>query len=343
MKAVRIVQLKSPLEEQNLPDPVLVDGEVLVRIKAAGICHSDAHYRSGAAPPAQLPITPGHEIAGIVEKTGRGSPLGVGAPVCVHYMKSCGSCRYCLSGREQFCADAAMIGKYCDGGYAEYIAVPERNLHPIPEQVTFAEAAVMMCSTTTSYHALRKTGLEPGESVAVFGVGGLGMSAIQLSYALGAEKVFAVDIDADRLSVAESLGALPVDAAAFDPATQIFSATDGNGVDVCLELVGIPATIDKAVESVGISGRIGLVGIGDRPVSLDVYRRVIGKEAVLFGVSDHLNDEVASVLDLAASGKISVGSVVTETVPLKAESINRALDRLDEYGSGLRSVITPGV
>ncbi len=179
------------------------------------------------------------------------------------------------------------------------------------------------------------------DAEAVFGAGGLGMSAVQLARALHASTVIAVDIDPERLLTAETLGAVPVDASGGDPSQRILEITSGKGVDVSLELVGIPETIGKAVESVGPGGRVGLVGIGDDRVSLDIYRTVVGKEATLIGVSDHLNEEIPPLLELAAEGKVSFGSIVTETVALDAGKVNRVLDRLDAYGPGLRSVIVP--
>ncbi|MFN2164640.1 MAG: alcohol dehydrogenase catalytic domain-containing protein, partial [Anaerolineae bacterium] len=213
MKAVRIVEIGEPLEMQDIPVPPVGAGEVLVRIKAAGICHSDVHYRAGASPVGPLPLTPGHEVAGIVEKVGAGvSTLRAGDRVCLHYLLTCGQCHHCRSGHEQFCPEGQMIGKNCDGGYAEYIVVPARNAVHLAEGIPFEQGAVLMCSSATSFHALRKGQLQAGETVAIFGAGGLGMSAIQLAQALGALEVYAVDINPEKLQQAQSYGAHPVDA-----------------------------------------------------------------------------------------------------------------------------------
>ena len=125
--------------------------------------------------------------------------------MCLHYMVTCGDCIYCGLGSEQFCTSGQMLGKNRDGGYAETISVPARNTFPLPDEIPFEHGAIMMCSSATSFHALRKGRLEAGETVAVFGVGGLGMSAVQLARAFGALDVYAVDINADRLKMAKGL------------------------------------------------------------------------------------------------------------------------------------------
>lgn len=204
MKAVRLVAIGQPLEIKEVPLPAVSDTDVLVRIRAAGICHSDVHYRAGISPVKPLPMTPGHEIAGVVERTGpQVTNLKAGDRVCLHYLVTCGDCHYCTTGNEHFCVRGKMLGKHLDGGYAEYIAVPARNALPLPDRISFEHAAVLMCSSATSLHALHKGRLKAGETVAVFGVGGLGMSALQLARALGALEVYAVDINADKLELAE--------------------------------------------------------------------------------------------------------------------------------------------
>ena len=149
MRAVRLTALKSPLVDEDIEEPTAGPGEALVEIRAAGICHSDAHYRAGGGTVA-LPLILGHEIAGVIAGTDR--------RVALHYLHD----------------DGRMLGKEVDGGYAERIVVPAANLVPIPDGVPFEAAAVMMCSTATAYHALRLASLRAGESVAIIGFGGLG-------------------------------------------------------------------------------------------------------------------------------------------------------------------------
>jgi len=342
MKAVRLIKPGQPLEMQEVPVPSVDMKDVLVRVKAAGICRSDMHYRAGVSPVRPLPMTLGHEVAGVIEEVGPAvGNVEVGDRVCLHYLVSCGDCHYCAMGSEQFCTTGSMIGKYQDGGYAEYIAVPSRNAVPLPDDIPFEQGAIMMCSSATSFHALNKAAVKPGESVAVFGVGGLGISAVQLARAFGALDVYAVDINADKLKLAESYGAVPVNASISDPVAEISRLTGGRGVDVALELVGLRQTIEQAVHSLGVFGRAVLVGIAEQPFELHSYHDIIPKEAQIIGCSDHLLSELPLLVELVRRGVLHLSSVITRTVPLDAEAINAALDDLETFGSEVRTVITP--
>ena len=342
MKAVRMVEVKRPLQEQQIPIPAIGPNDVLVQVKAAGICHSDAHYRAGVSPVEPLPLTLGHEVAGVVAEVGTAvTRLTPGDRVCIHYMTTCGDCEYCHRGSEQFCTSGKMIGKYRDGGYAEYIAVPARSVFHLPEAISFEHGAVMMCSSSTALHALKKTRLQAGETVAIFGMGGLGMSALQLAFALGASRVFAVDIKPNKLALAQQYGAIPVDATAYDPVQVILDETNGRGVDVALELIGLPLTMRQSLLVLGVMGRAGIAGLSDKSIDISPYRELMGKEAELIGVSDHLAAEIPLLLDLAQQGKLDLSQVVTSTVPLDAAAINGVLDRLDQFSSDVRVVITP--
>jgi propanol-preferring alcohol dehydrogenase len=342
MKAVRLIRIGQPLELQDIPIPVLRDGEALVRVRAAGICHSDAHYRAGTSPVGALPITLGHEVAGtIVELGSNAGALSVTDRVCIHYMATCGRCVYCSAGQEQFCLTGQMIGKHRDGGYAEYIAVPARSLVPLPDDVSFEHGAIMMCSSATSFHALHKARLQPGERVAIFGIGGLGMSALQLAKAFGALDVYAIDIDENKLALAEQFGAISVDAREGDPAAALIRLTGGRGVDIALELIGLPVTMKQAVRSLAVFGRAVLVGISAAPFEVNSYAEILGKETEIIGSSDHLVSELPTLIEYARRGLLDLSPVITETIPLEAGSVNRALDRLEEFGGGIRTVIVP--
>ncbi|NQV07153.1 alcohol dehydrogenase catalytic domain-containing protein, partial [bacterium] len=184
MRALQITGLGEALEEVDLPDLAPGPGQLLVDVKAAGICRSDVHYRSGSRPIPGLPLVPGHEVAGVVSALGDGvTGVDVGDRVALHYLSRCGRCRACIRGAEQFCVAGEMLGFNRQGGYAEAIVVDAENAVPVPDGVSLEWAAVMMCSTSTVFHALRRGRLAPGESVAVVGVGGLGASAIQVAKA----------------------------------------------------------------------------------------------------------------------------------------------------------------
>ncbi len=342
MQTVQLIEIGKPLQGRETPTPQPGPADALVRVRAAGICHSDAHYRAGTSPVAFTPLTLGHEVAGVVEQVGeRVSTFRPGDRVCVHYMATCGVCPHCARGQEQFCVAGEMIGKHRHGGYAEYILVPARSLVPLPAEVSFEHGAAMMCSTATSYHALKKGRLQAGERVAVFGVGGLGMSAIQLAKAMGALDIHAVDINRDKLSTATRYGAIPVDAAQGDAAAQILRLTGGQGVDVALELIGLAQTMKQAVQCLSIQGRAVMVGIGRQPLEIEVYTELLGKEAEIVGASDHLISELPTILEWARRGWLNLEHVVTQAAPLDAEAINAVLDALDEFRGEARTVIVP--
>lgn len=342
MKAARLAAAGRPLEMQEVPLPAVGPLDVLVQVWAAGICHSDAHYRAGVSPAGPLPLTLGHEVSGVVAQAGAlVTGWRPGDRVCLHYLATCGRCAYCRQGQEQFCIAGQMIGKHRDGGYAEYICVPERGIVPLPDEVPFEWGAIMMCSSATSFHALRKARLQPGETVAVFGAGGLGMSAIQLAKGLGAREVYAVDINREKLVMAASFGAVPVDASQADPVELLRHLTNGRGVDVSLELIGLPLTMRQAVQALANQGRAALAGITRQPFEVDSYFEVIGREAEIIGVSDHLLQEFPLLMDFARRGVLNLSHVVTKTVPLAAGPINATLDALERWGGDVRTVIVP--
>ncbi len=342
MKAVRLVQPGRPLELQEIECPQPCAHDVLVRVRAAGICHSDAHYRAGRSSVQPLPLTLGHEVAGVVEATGAEvTNLHSGDRVCVHYLATCGECTYCQRGFEQFCPSGAMIGKHRNGGYAEFIVMPARSVFLLPDGIPFDQGAVLMCSSATSLHALNQARLRPGESVAVFGVGGLGMSAIQIARAFGAGDIYAVDINPVKLDLAQRLGATPVNAQNADPAEVIRRLTQGRGVDVALELIGLPLTMRQAVRVLAVRGRAAVAGITEKSFEVAPYDELLNKEAEIIGVADHLAQELPLLLDLARRRKLDLSGVVTRTVPLDARAINETLDRLEQFSDDVRVVIHP--
>jgi propanol-preferring alcohol dehydrogenase len=338
MKALRLVAAATPLLEVELPDPEPGPGEVVVRVGAAGICRSDTHYRSGDPKLPPLPRVLGHEIAGTIAFVGSEASLAVGDRVALHYQVACGACDACGRGNDRFCPFGEMVGNHRDGGYAEYVVVPERNAVAVPAGIDLAHAAVMMCSSVTALHALRKARLGPGERVAVYGVGGLGMSAIQLARSLGASAVYAIDIDAARLELAAEFGATPIDASGEDPVVAL-QAT--GGVDVAVEMVGLATTTLQAVRSLRPQGRAAAAGLTGEQTAISVYEDLMSREGELIGVMDHTLAEAHEVLDLAERGVLRLDRVVTRRVRLDGDEVNGALDDLARFGPGVRTVINP--
>jgi 2-desacetyl-2-hydroxyethyl bacteriochlorophyllide A dehydrogenase len=342
MKAVRLVKVAKPLEVAEVPIPKIDPSDVLIRVEAAGICHSDEHYRAGVSKIHNLPLTLGHEVAGTVEKIGNAvTNVAPGDRVCVHYLVHCGSCEFCVRGLEQFCRTGQMIGKHRDGGYAELIKVPGKNAFALPDEISFEAGAIMMCSSATALHALNKARLKSGESVAIFGFGGLGFSALQLARALGCERIYVVDINPAKLASAEKMGAVAIDACASDPVEQIRNVTGGKGVDVSFELIGSAKTMQQAVQCLGVLGRAALVGLTAEPMSIFPYTELINKEVEIIGVSDHLVTELPTLIEFARSGKLLFPPEALRVVDLDAGQINASLDELKDSIDHVRTVIVP--
>jgi propanol-preferring alcohol dehydrogenase len=201
----------------------------------------------------------------------------------------------------------------------------------------------MMCSSSTSLHALRRGRLAAGESVAVIGIGGLGISAVQLAQALGAAQVFAIDLDAAKLDVARRFGATIIQAGGADVVQAVRDATNGRGVDVALELIGVPETMQQAVRMLAVHGRAAIAGLSRRSLTLDAYHELLGPETEIVGVNDHLLAEMPLLIEFARSGRLDLSPVVTQRVPLEAGAVNRVLDDLDAFRAPLRTVITDTV
>src|ERR1043166_7520492 len=342
MKAVRLVEVGKPLEGVDVSIPEIGSSDVLLRVMAAGICHSDAHYRGGISKIDHLPLTLGHEIAGYVEQVGRDAPNVLPRDrVCVHYLVHCGTCEFCVRGLEQFCRSGQMIGKHRDGGYAEFIKVPARNAFTLPDEISFEIGAVMMCSSATALHALKKARLKPGESLAIFGFGGLGFSALQLARVFECGDVCVVDINPAKLRSAARMGAIAIDAKAADPVEQIKERTDGRGVDVALEVLGSAKTMRQALLCLGPLGRAAIVGLTAESMSIYPYTELINKAAEIIGVSDHLAAELPALIEFARSGKLRFPPEAMQVVDLDAAQINAALDALQDSIDHVRTVIVP--
>jgi 2-desacetyl-2-hydroxyethyl bacteriochlorophyllide A dehydrogenase len=342
MRAVQLVQIGKPLEDAEVALPRIGPSDVLVRVAACGICHSDAHYRGGISPIDCLPLALGHEVAGRVATVGEEvAHVSPNDRVYVHYLVSCNSCDFCLRGDEQFCVKGQMIGKHRDGGYAEFIKVPGRNVFALPDEIPFEHGAIMMCSSATALHALNKARVQSGDSVAIFGFGGLGFSALQLARAFGCREVYVVDINPAKLASIPAFGGIAIDATAGDPVEQIREATGGKGVDVSIELAGSAITMGQAVRCLGIFGRTALVGLTPESMSVLPYTEIINKEAEIIGVSDHLTAELSSLMQFARSGALCFPQDTLRFVDLDAAQINAALDAVENSVDHTRTVIVP--
>lgn len=342
MLAVRFHAPGEPLALEACPLPAPGPGEALVRVLACGVCGSDVHMRHGRVPVRKTPIILGHEIAGTVVSCGPGDgPWREGDPVIVRAGAACGTCSYCQMGRDNLCPRHRVLGMDEDGGFAQYVKAPAASLVRLPEGVSFEVAAILSDAVATPYHALvARAALREGESVAVFGCGGLGAHAVQLARALGAGAVIAVDVRPGALERARTLGAdAVVDATQEDPSKAIRRVTN-EGVDVALECVGRADTIAQAARSLRPGGRAVVVGMGGEPIGLPPPALFAWREHALLGSFGSTRADLDAVVDLVRSGRLDLSGSISARLPLR--DAERALGMLERgEGDPVRIVLLP--
>jgi len=325
------------LETQTIARPEPGPGEVLVRVGACGLCHSDLHYLDHGVPTFKTPpLVLGHEISGTVVRVGAGvDNTIVGSCVLLAPVTTCGGCAACRTGRENICASQRMLGNSVDGGFAEFVTAPARDAFPIPPEVPLEEACVIADALTTAFHAVtRRARIEAGETVVVYGCGGLGLCVVQVCALVGA-RVVGVDVDPRKLALARALGAwLTIDAREGDPAKRVRRETDG-GADAAIEAIGLPKTQEQALASVRTGGRLVLLGYAAEPMALP-GGRLTYRELTVIGTLGCRPVDFPVVLNLVRRGKLAIGPLVTHRYAL--DRINDGLDAL-RRGEGVRHIV----
>lgn len=338
MRAAVLRDIDSKLDLDEYPRPEPGPGEALVRIRAAGVCHTDLHLVAGVPDDPPLPLVLGHEITGEVVRLGRetATPARTGDRVLVYYYNGCRSCDWCTRGLENLCRKPnAKWGFDTDGGYAEYISVPVRCLVPLPAGVGYAEGAVLGCSGTTATHVIDTVArVASGELVVVLGAGGVGLATIQVALARGAT-VIAVDPDPGSRAAAITCGA----SAATTPTAlpdEVHSAVGGRCADVVVDTVGDAGTPGLAIDVVRPQGRVVLVGYTSALATLAVTD-VVTREVMVRGSVGSTLADAAEVVRMAEEG--SLRAFIAGEYPL--ERVNDALDRLRAGRVVGRLVLTP--
>jgi len=276
------------LELREFPDPTPGPGEVVVAMKASGMCGSDLHpYRAAGNAAAALglgggggPVVAGHEPCGVVAERGPGvseADAPIGQRVMVHHYKGCGRCKHCRVGWAQLCRQGIVVyGMTGHGGHAPFMSVPAYTLVPLPEPLGFATGAAISCGTGTAYGALKRLDVSGRDTLAVFGQGPVGLSATMLGRAMGA-RVIAIDVAPERLALAREFGAeAVVNAREADPVAALRELTHGEGVETAMDCTGNPEARVAAVRSAATWGRVAFVGEGNTTtfdISQDMIRR----------------------------------------------------------------------
>jgi L-iditol 2-dehydrogenase len=332
---------------REVPDPVLGPGEILIRVKAAGICGSDLHsYRDASRFRSVADRVLGHELAGDIVAVGAGvENLRVGQRVGIEPLMGCNRCEWCAIGHYHLCAKLAHIGFAWSGGFAELSKAPAEKAYPLPDNVSYEAAAILDC-VACGVHAVHRLGIGPRDCVVVLGGGAIGLSVLECARWAGARFVALVDPLSRSREMAEQVGAdLTIDPSREDPVERVLNATAGRGADVVVEAVGGRApTLEQAVRMTKAGGRLGYLGHFAAPQTLDVGR-LLRYEMTVVPVFSYARwgtvTEYQIALDGVAQGQLPVHLMVTHRFPLdRIDDAFRAAADKDVSGA-VKVVINP--
>ncbi len=348
MRAAVFTQPNQPMTIEDLVMPEPHEHEVRVKVAACGVCHTDLHVLKGEVA-FPTPSVLGHEVSGIVDAVGSGvSNVAVGDRVVCSFIMPCGHCGYCVRGREDLCetffaynrlkgqlydgatrlarTDGSPIAMYSMGGLAEYAVTPDTSVYRLPDSVPLNDAAIVGCSIFTAYGAVRnQADLRLGQSVAVFAVGGVGTQVLQMARAFGASQVIAVDIRGDKLEKALEMGATDVVNSSFEDApARVRELTGGRGVDVAIEALGAPITVQQAFASVRDGGKVVLIGIAPAGVeaSLEITRFVRRGLTVIGSYGAKARSDMPEIIELVRRGAVDTSAPITRRYTL--DQVNEA-------------------
>ena len=329
------------LHLRNVPRPVLGPHDVLIQVKACGICGSDVHGYDGSTGRRIPPLIMGHEAAGVITEVG--SAVGSFAPggrVTFDSTVSCGDCRFCRTGDVNLCENRQVLGVSCgdyrrNGAFAEYVSVPEHIVYSLPDAFPYEKAALIE-AVSIAVHAAKITDIQQGSTAVVIGAGMIGLLAIQAFKYYGCAKVFAVDLEQSKLDLARSLGAAET-FLARDPDlfAKLNAATDGTGIDIAVEVVGAQPSVTTAIEAVRRGGTVTLIGNLSPKVEIPL-QVVVTRQLRLLG-SCASAGEYRECIALMESGAIHVDPLISAVAPLREGA--EWFDRLYTREPGLMKVI----
>jgi len=330
MKAMVLKEFNKPLSLEEVEKPHYGENDVLVKVKAAGLCGTDLKIQQGKIPVKELPLIQGHEVSGIIAETGsQVKNFKVGDEVLISFYIPCNKCELCKAGRETICENLiGRLGFELNGGFAEYIKVPESSLIRKPKELSFSEAAIISCSMGTVYHALLKRAkIKEGDCIAMIGAsGGLGLHAIQIAKTLNA-KVIGVDITEEKLELMKKYGADEViDASKGNWGQRILEISGGKGADKILEFVSRKETVEEDIKVLRKGGKLVLVAYSNLvPLQINSLKVVLNELEIL-GTRAGTKEDIEKCVELIVEGKLK--PVISKTFSL--EEINQAMSILKE-------------
>ncbi|NSW91524.1 MAG: alcohol dehydrogenase catalytic domain-containing protein [Firmicutes bacterium] len=327
MKAAVLRNFSEPLSIEDVPVPKVQDNEILVKVKACGMCGTDIKIWKGYKEVKELPLIMGHEPSGEIVELGDGvKDFKIGDRGIAHFYLCCGHCLFCKTNRETLCSNIrGRLGFELDGGFTEYIVIPAQNFIPIPDELSFEDACIIPDAISTTYHALSKVPVSDADNVLIMGLGGLGLHALQLAKAMGAN-VIGVDISEEKLDFARGLGfenLVLYDQNQARYKDSILQITNGADISIVLETVSSSETINSNLELLGKSGKVILNGYRPDPVDIPIYTFVL-KELSMYGSRASCRSDVLEVIKLITDGRLK--PVVSKKYRL--EEINCALEDL---------------
>lgn len=340
MKAAVFHEPKQPLKIEEVETPKIESHEILVKIAACGVCNTDMHYIDHGVPTFKKPpLILGHEPSGIVEEAGAGvKNFKVGDRVLIPPVFSCGYCANCRLGRENICFNMVMLGNHIDGAFAEYTKVPAKDCQHLPEELPLEESSIIADAISTPYHAVKnRAQVRPGDSVVVFGCGGVGINVVQVASAAGAS-VIAVDVVDNKLDMAKKLGAQHTINASDKEDKALLKeirTLTGGGADIAIEAIGNPKTIELASAAVKAGGLHCQIGYTHHSVPMNAGRLMF-REIEIKGSLGCRPVDYPKIIEMVKTGKIQLEPVVTHK--FKLEEIDKAFD-LMRKGESLRSII----
>ena len=325
MKTAVLHEFGHPLVIETRPIPEPGAGEVLVEVRASGLCVSDIHIQEGIISSVRLPYTPGHEMAGVVAKIGKGvKNVQVGDHIVGAIDVTCGTCRHCLAGRSNLCEHLVRIGFEKDGSHQEYVVIPGENAFKVADSVPFDQMTSITDAVGCMYNAIKnRAQVKPGDRVLILGTGGLGMNAIQIAKIFGAE-VYATSRQKDKLDISLEMGAdAVINTKEQNLYDEIVRITEDKMCDVVIDNIGIKSTVNDSLKLVRAGGRVIVAGYNDPCFEVD-YQDVMKYEKEILGIRGMTKLDLVEVIALVEKGKIV--PFVFKTIPF--EQINEGLEML---------------
>ncbi|CEG96016.1 Zinc-containing alcohol dehydrogenase superfamily [Propionibacterium freudenreichii subsp. freudenreichii] len=365
MRAAVLREPGAGLKVETIRTPHPKEGEILLKVAACGLCHSDLHVISGAIA-FPTPAVLGHEVAGTIVELGPGNEftgLQVGQQAAGAFLMPCGKCAECARGHDELClnffnmnrlkgelydgetrlftTDGEPLAMYSMGGLAEYAVIPSTAVAPVPANIDTVPSAILGCAALTGYGAVRRgADLRYGETVAVVAVGGVGTNIVQVAHAMGARQVIAIDVSDEKLAPMAGYGATAtINSTTHDPREEVLKLTGGRGVDVAFEALGIPATWQTALDVIADGGRMVPIGLGGgvQTAGVEINRTVRRSQSILGSYGARTRQDLPAVIDMASRGIIDYKDVVSRRFTL--EQANEGYELLAHGGIQGRGVV----